>query len=169
MPLLYVCFSAYRPYLRKLEVLVLRVGQVGDQHGRLAFDQADQADRAAGDDVGDEQLLAVDDVIARPRIGASSAGRSGRSRRPARSARKPTAARRWPAWAGSAASARRCRTCAPDRRRRCSREPRPGPRRWDRSSPLRVRNGANARNGAPHAAVLLVDQQAPVADLGQLS
>ena len=41
----------------------------------------------AGDRVGDEQLLAVDDVIVAVEHGPSSAGRSGRSRRRARSAR----------------------------------------------------------------------------------
>ncbi len=70
--------------LAELEVLVLFARQFDDQHGRLAVDQAHQADRAAGHDVGDEQLLAVDDVVDRLRAARSCAAPSGRCRRRAR-------------------------------------------------------------------------------------
>ena len=135
MPWLYVCLSAYRPYLRSWNCSFSCVRQIDDQHRRPLVDQAHQADRAAGHDVGDEQLLAVDDVLVAVPLGAWFAGPSGPSRHTARSARRPTAARRWPARAGIAAFVRRCRTCAPDRPRRCSRAPRPGRPRSDRPSP----------------------------------
>ena len=47
----------------ELEVLVLVIGQVDDQDRRPLVDQAHQPDRPAGNGVGDEQLLAVDDVV----------------------------------------------------------------------------------------------------------
>ena len=89
--------------LDDLEVLVLVVGQVGDQDRRLALDQADQADGAAGDGVGDEQLLAVDDVVVAVELGRGPQGGQVGAGARARSARTPRAARRWPAGAGSAA------------------------------------------------------------------
>ena len=63
MPRLYVCLSAHRPYLRSWKLSFSSRRQFDDQHGRLAVDQAHQADRPAGHDVRDEQLLAVDDVV----------------------------------------------------------------------------------------------------------
>ena len=53
--------------LAELEVFVLLRRQLDDEHGRLALDQAHQADRAAGHDIRDEQLFAVDDVVDRLR------------------------------------------------------------------------------------------------------
>src|SRR5262249_33175495 len=47
--------------LPKLEVLVLLIGQIDNQHRRTLVDQAHQAHGATGNDVGDEQFFAVDD------------------------------------------------------------------------------------------------------------
>ena len=168
-PLLYACLQRVEAVRDELEVLVLVVGQVGDQDRRLAVDQADQADGPAGDGVGDEQLLAVDDVVIAVERRPSSAGPSGPTRRPARSGRTPRAARRWPARAGSAASARACRRCAAGRRRRCSRGPRPARRPSGRCVAIRVRNRANARERGPWPPYSRVDQQAPVAGAGQVA
>ena len=63
-----------QPVFAELEVLVLLRRQLDDQHGRLAFDQAHQPDRAARHDVGDEQLLAVDDVLVALAAARSFAG-----------------------------------------------------------------------------------------------
>ena len=60
--------------LAELEVFVFLVGQIDDEHGGAIFDQANQADRAAGDDVGDEQLLAVDDVFVAVTLGTGLQG-----------------------------------------------------------------------------------------------
>ncbi len=68
----------------ELEMLVLVIGQVDDQHRGALVDQAHQADRPAGDGVGDEQLLAVDDVVVAVEHGPGLAARSSRSRRRAR-------------------------------------------------------------------------------------
>ena len=61
--------------LDDLEVFVLVVGKVGDQDGRLVVDQADEADRPAGDGVGDEQFLAVDHVVVAVERRAGGQGR----------------------------------------------------------------------------------------------
>ena len=59
----------------KLKVLILFRRQLDDEHGRLAFDQAHQADRAAGHDIRDEQLFAVDNVVVAFAVGRSCAAR----------------------------------------------------------------------------------------------
>ena len=51
------------PVRHGLELIVFLVRKIGDQHRRLAFDQANYRDRATGDRVCNEQFLAVDDVI----------------------------------------------------------------------------------------------------------
>ena len=114
----------------------------------------DQADGPAGDGVGDEQLLAVDDVVVAVEHGRGPQGGQVGAGARLGQGEAPRAARRWPVAAGSAASARACRRSAPDRPRRCSRGPRPARRPSASIVAIRVRNGANAANGAPCAAVL---------------
>ena len=46
-----------------LEMLILRRRQVGDKHRRLALEHHHQADSAAGNAVGDEQLFPCDFVV----------------------------------------------------------------------------------------------------------
>ncbi len=70
--------------LAELKVLILFRRQFDNQHGRLAFDEADQPNRTAGHDVGDEQLLAIDDVFVAFEPSRSCAVRSDRCRRTAR-------------------------------------------------------------------------------------
>ncbi len=55
--------------LPQLELFVLLVREVNDQYGRPLLDQADQAHRATGNHVRDEQLLAVDDVVVAVTLG----------------------------------------------------------------------------------------------------
>ena len=144
------------------------VGQVGDQDRRLAVDEADQADGPAGDGVGDEQLLAVDDVIVAVEHGAWSAAPSGRNRRPARSranadSRSPLASSRQEALLLLG----RAEGPHAGRPRRCSRGPRPGRRPWRRSSPSASGTGRSGERG-PRPAVFLFDQQPPIPDFRQI-
>ena len=47
----------------QMKMLVLGVGQIGNQDRGLVVDQTDQADRAAGNGIRDEQLLSVNDIL----------------------------------------------------------------------------------------------------------
>ena len=151
-----------RPYLTIWKCSSSWSGRSTIRTAGLLLDQADQADRPAGDGVGDEQLLAVDDVLVAVEHGRASSGRSGRTRRRARSGRRPRAvsplARRGQE---SAPSARACRTSGAGRRPRCSRGPTPARRRSGRSWPSGSGTGENAANGAPLAAVLRIDRAGP--------
>ena len=150
-----------------LEVLVLVVGQVDDQDGGPLLDQADQADRPAGDGVGDEQLLAVDDIVIAVELGrVRSAVRS----EPAPGSVSAKAESRSPL----ASSGRYRSFCSgvPKVRSGSTAPMQP----WTDASPARlgsivaiwVRKRANAANEAPPPPYSRVDQQAPVAGGGQI-
>jgi hypothetical protein len=63
------------PVLAKIKVFVFGVGQVDHQNCRTVLDQAHQADRAAGRDIRDKQLLAVDHEFAAAELGSRAQGR----------------------------------------------------------------------------------------------
>ena len=56
-------FERPEPVLAQLKVLIFLRRQFDDQHGRFAFNQANQSNRPAGHYIGDEQLLAVHNVF----------------------------------------------------------------------------------------------------------
>ena len=56
------------------EMFIFLRRQIDHQDGRLAVDQHDDAGRPAGDDVGDEQLLAVEDVVVAVEHGRGAQG-----------------------------------------------------------------------------------------------
>ena len=123
-----------------------------------------------GSDVGDEQLLAGDEVVVAVAHARSSAGRSGRSRRPARSGRTPdsrSAARQFGQpplllLRGAERPHRIDRADAPV-------DATPGRRRSGRPSPSRVRNAAKLRERRrPVPPYFAVDEQPPVAGLGRV-
>ena len=167
MPWLYVCLSAYRPYLRSWKCSFSCARQLDDQHGRLAVDQAHQADRPAGHDVGDEQLLAVDDVVV-----AVEPRRRAQRGQVAAGARLGERERAEPRAAGQPGQEPLLLLGVAERPHRIDRADaavdrgQPGDGRIDHRHPRQER-GERAERRA-RAAVLLVDQQAPVAGRAQL-
>ena len=152
-----------------LEMLVLVVGQVGDQDGRLALDQADQADRPAGDGVGDEQLLAVDDVVVAVEHGSGPQGGQvgAGARLGQRERREPLAAGQ----PGQVAALLLGAAEGPERIDGADAAVDRGQARRPSASivAMRVRNGRECGERRPLAAVLRIDQQAPVAGAGQVA
>ena len=61
MPVVMGMLQCIKSIMAKLKLLIFLRGQIDDQHRRPAIEQRNQADRAAGQHVGDEQFFAVDD------------------------------------------------------------------------------------------------------------
>ncbi len=152
--------------LLDLEVLILVVGQVGDQDGRLAFDQADEAHGPAGDRVRDEEFFPVDEIIVPLAMGGCPQGgqvRSGAGLGQGEGAEAFAAGEPRQDAAFLLGRAKRPHRinradAAVDRRQT-------GHRGVDRRHPAQERREGRERRPLP--AVLWIDQQAPVTDLRQ--
>ena len=153
--------------LAQLELLVLLLGQIDDEHRGTLVDQAHQTDRAAGHDVGDKQLLTVDDILVTVLHGLRAQRRQvgTGSRLGQRESAQPLAAgqigQELLLLLGVAERAHRV-----DRADAAVHRSQTGHRRIDNGHLRQKGRERGKRRSA--SAVLLADQQSPVADFTQL-